>query len=103
PPRTNLAQLVSSSFPKQLMAIYGPHRVYKVSSPFELGLPGRQVPFGAVHVAVDTALLQTDITPALRPAALLALISIAISVLLAAIVSGISLAPLKSITAQLDR
>jgi signal transduction histidine kinase/type II secretory pathway pseudopilin PulG len=102
PPRTNLAQLVSSSFPKQIIAIYGPHRVYEVSSPFELGPPGDKVPFGVVRVAVDTALLQTDITPALRPAALLALASIGISVLLAALVSSASLAPLKSITAQLD-
>ena len=102
PPRTNLAQLVSGSFPKQLIAIYGPHRVYEDSSAFELGPPGHKVPFGVVRVAVDTALLQTDITPALRPAALLALISVAISVLLAALVSGISLAPLKSITTQLD-
>ena len=103
PPRTNLAQLVSSSFPKQLIAIYGPHRVYEVSSPFELGPPGHKVPFGMVCVAVDTVLLQRDITPALRPAAFLALASIGISVLLAALVSSVSLAPLKRITAQLDR
>jgi len=103
PLRTNLAQLVSSNFLRQLIAIYGPHRVYEVSSPFELGPPGNKVPFGVVRVAVDTALLQTDITPAVRQWALLAMISVGISVLLAALVSSVSLAPLKSITAQLDR
>jgi signal transduction histidine kinase len=103
PPKTNLAQLVSSNFLKQLTAIYGPHRVYEVSSPFELGPPGNKVPFGVVRVAMDTALLQTYITPALRRWALLALLSVGISVLLAALVSSLSLAPLKRITAQLDR
>jgi signal transduction histidine kinase len=56
-----------------------------------------------VRVAVQTGLLRISITPALRSAALLALISVGVSVLLAGIVSSISLAPLKRITAQLDR
>ena len=103
PLRTNLAQLVSSNFLRQLLAIYGPNRVYEVSSPFELGTPGKKVPFGVVRVAVDTALLQTGITPALKQWALLALISVGVSVLLAALVSSLSLAPLKRITTQLDR
>ncbi len=101
--RTNLAQLVSSSFPAQLRAIYGPPRAYEVTYPFQLGPPGNQVPFGVIRVAAQTGLLRNDITPALRPAALLALASLGISVLLAALVSSASLAPLKRITAQLDR
>ena len=87
----------------QLRAIYGPPRAYEVSYPFKLGPPGNQVPFGVIRVAVQTGLLRSDITPALRSAALLALASIGISVLLAALVSSVSLAPLKRITAQLDR
>jgi signal transduction histidine kinase len=101
--RTNLAQLVSSSFLGQLRAIYGPPRSYEVTYPFQLGPPGNQVPFGVIRVAAQTGLLRNDITPALRPAALLALASLGISVLLAALVSSASLAPLKRITAQLDR
>jgi signal transduction histidine kinase len=54
-------------------------------------------------VAVQTGLLRISITPALRSAAILAIASVLISVLLAAIVSSISLGPLKRITAQLDR
>jgi PAS domain S-box-containing protein len=103
PTRTNLAQLVSSSFLAQLRAIYGPPRSYEVTYPFQLGPPGNQVPFGVIRVAAQTGLLRNDITPALRPAALLALASLGISVLLAALVSSASLAPLKRITAQLDR
>ncbi len=101
--RTNLTQLVSSSFPGQLQAIYGPPRAYEVAYPFQLGPAGNQVPFGVIRVAVQTGLLRNDINPAIRSAALLALASIGISVLLAALVSSVSLAPLKSITAQLDR
>ena len=81
PARTNLAQLVSSSFSGQLRALYGPPRAYEVSYPFQLGPPGNQVPFGVIRVAVQTGLLRSDITPALRSAALLALASVGISVL----------------------
>src|SRR5579864_2542408 len=103
PPRTNLSQLVSSGFLDQLRAIDGPPRAYEVTYPFKLGPPGNQVPFGVIRVAVQTGLLRSEIAPALRSAFLLALTSIGISVLLAALVSSAALAPLKSITAQLDR
>jgi signal transduction histidine kinase len=101
--KANLTQLASSSFLDQLRAIYGPPRAYEVSYPFKLGPPGQQVPFGVIRVAAQTGLLRSEITPPLRSAALLALASVAISVLLAALVSSASLAPLKRITAQLDR
>jgi signal transduction histidine kinase len=101
--RSNLAQLASTGFLDQLRVIYGPPRAYEVSYPFKLGPPGNQVPFGEIRVAVQTGLLRSDTTPALRSAALLALASVGISVLLAALVSTASLAPLKRITAQLDR
>jgi len=103
PARTNLAEGVSSSFAGQLRALYGPPRAYEIDYPFELGPPGNKVPFGIIRVAVQTALLRNDITPALRSAAFLALASVGICVLLAALVSSVSLSPLKRITAQLDR
>jgi signal transduction histidine kinase len=103
PARTNFAQLVTSSFTGQLRALYGPPRAYEVDYPFQLGPAGNQVPFGVIRVAVQTGLLRSDITPALRSSALLALASVGISVLLAGLVSSMSVAPLKRITAQLDR
>lgn len=103
PPRSNLAQLVSGNFLGQFRRLYDPLRTYEVDFPFQLGPPGKQVPFGVIRVAVQTALLRNEITPALRSAALLALASVVISVLLAGLVSSISLAPLQRITAQLDR
>jgi len=103
PVRTNLAQLVSGGFMNQIRVLYGPPRAYEVNYPFQLGAPGNQIPFGVIRVAVQTGLLRANITPALRSAALLALASVGISVLLAALVSSISLAPLKRIAVQLDR
>jgi signal transduction histidine kinase/type II secretory pathway pseudopilin PulG len=111
PIRASIAQLVPGGFLNQLKVLYrllygSPLRApdaYEVSYPFQLGSPGQEIPFGAVRVAVQTALIRQTIAPALRSAALLALASVGISVLLAAIVSSISLAPLQRITAQLDR
>src|SRR6202162_883659 len=101
--RTNLAQLVSSGFMDQIRELYGPPRTYEVTYAFQIGPPGHQIPFGVIRVAVQTGLLRATITPALRSAGLLALASVVVSVLLAALVSSLSLAPLKRITAQLDR
>jgi len=107
PARAGIDQISSKSFTNQLKVLYrllyGPPIAYEVTYPFQLGPPGHQIPFGAVRVAVQTGLLRATIFPALRSAGALALISVAVSVLLAAIVSSISLAPLKRITAQLDR
>ena len=108
PVRPGIDQLVPSRFTNQLKVLYQllygpPLQAYEVAYPFQLGPPGHQVPFGAVRVAVQTVLLRANITPALRSAGLLALASVGVSVFLAAIVSSISLAPLKGIAAQLDR
>src|SRR5579863_8923949 len=107
PIRPGIEQLVPSRITNQLKALYrllyGPPTAYEVNYPFQLGPPGHQVPFGAVRVAVQTGLLRATIYPALRSAAVLAMVSVGISVLLAAIVTNISLGPLERITAQLDR
>jgi PAS domain S-box-containing protein len=102
-PRAKLAELVSGNFLHQLRVIYGPPRAYEVAYPFKLGPQGNQVPFGEIRVAVQTGLLRNEIDPSLRSAAWLALASVFASVLFAALVSSLSLAPLKRIAAQLDR
>lgn len=101
--RPNFARLISSSVPAQIRAIYGPSRTYEETLAFNLGPPGNQVPFGVIRVAVQTSLLRNEINPGIRSAAWLALASVGISVFLAALVSNFALAPLKRITAQLDR
>ena len=102
PERADFQQLVSSGFSNELRTLYGPAKAYGVSYPFEQGPAGAKTPFGAIHVAVQTALLRNEITPALRSAAFLALFSVVISGLLAGVGSSISLAPLQRIQAQLD-
>jgi signal transduction histidine kinase len=102
-PRPPLSQLVSAGFIQQLRLIYGAPQAYDVSDPFKLGPPGRQMPFGEIRVALHTGLLAIEITPELRSAVFLALVSVLISVLLAAIVSSALLAPVERISAQLDR
>jgi PAS domain S-box-containing protein len=102
-PRPPLSQLVGAGFIQQLRLIYGAPQAYDVSDPFKLGPPGRQVPFGEIRVALHTGLLAIELTPALRSAVLLALISVLASVLLAAVVSTAILTPVERISAQLDR
>ncbi len=94
-----LHDLAISSFLKQLRALYGPPRVYQVYFPLQL----RGESFGDIRVALQTALMRTQLQPSLRSAGLLALGAVVISTLLAAWVSHVSLAPLALISAQLDR
>jgi signal transduction histidine kinase/type II secretory pathway pseudopilin PulG len=108
PPRTRLEQIASNGFLNQMKVLYNllygsPLRVYEVTYAFQLGPQGNQIPFGAVRVAIQTGQLRANILPDLRKALLLAVISVGLSVLLAAFVTNISLAPLQRITAQLDR
>lgn len=102
-PRQPLNQLVNASFLQQLRTIYFSSQTYDVAYPFVLGPPGRQVPFGEIRVAAQTGLLRNEITPALRSAGFLALASILLSVMLAAVVSSLLLQPVARISAQLDR
>jgi PAS domain S-box-containing protein len=101
--RPAFAQFAGSSFLQQLRVIYGPPQAYEVAYPFQIGPPGQQMPFGEIRVALQTGLLANAISPSLGSAAFLAMASVLISVLLAALVSNLSLAPLGRISAQLDR
>jgi PAS domain S-box-containing protein len=56
-----------------------------------------------VRVVVDSALLLKEIQSSLRTGEVVVLAALILSALLAAFVSGITLAPLRDITAQLDR
>src|SRR5437588_3751569 len=60
-------------------------------------------PFGEVRVVVDSELLLGQIESNLRSGGAIVLVALVVSALLAAFVSRITLAPLRDITAQLDR
>src|SRR6266571_4163197 len=99
PRRTPLAQLVQRSFLHQVKVLAGPSNRFELDLPFSNG----NQPFGEVRVALSSGFLLNDIAPSLRTSATFVVIALVISTLVAAIVSGAALAPLKDIAAQLDR
>ena len=106
PKRASLSQLVGRSFLHQIKVLLVPaRRTVKNPQLFEVeyvfGNNGKR--FGEVRVVVDSALLVQEIQEGLRAGAIIVLVALVVSALLAALVSGITLAPLRDITAQLDR
>jgi hypothetical protein len=79
----------------QLFEVYYPFRDY----PFN----NVDKPFGEVRVIVDSAILVQEIQSNLRSGGIIVLVALVVSGLLAAIVSGVTLAPLRDTTAHLDR
>lgn len=99
PRRTPISQLVDRNFLHQVKVLLGPSKRFEIDYPFSNG----NEPFGEVRVAIDSSLLLGEIGSGLRTGAVVVLFALVLSALLAAIVSGITLAPLRDITAQLDR
>jgi PAS domain S-box-containing protein len=97
--RTPLSQLVGRNFLHQVKVLFGPSRVFEFDYPFSNG----NKPFGEVRVAVASGLLLKEIESGLRKGGTVVVVALVISTLLAAIVSGVTLAPLRDIAAQLDR
>ena len=106
PRRASLSELVGRSFLHQIKVLLVPtRRTVKNPQLFEVEYPFRNgpVPFGEVRVIVDSALLVQSIQTGLRKGAVIVLVALVVSASLAAFVSGVTLAPLRDITAQLDR
>ena len=99
PRRTPLSQLVQRNFLHQVKVLAGPSKVFELDYPFSKG--GQ--PFGEVRVLLSSGFLLNDIKPSLITSGIIVLVALVISTLLAAIVSGATLAPLRDIAAQLDR
>lgn len=99
PRRPPFAQLVQSPFVRQVRILAEQAHVYEVDYPFSV----RGTPFGEVRVAVSTALLLNDIKPRLRRWATLVALALLLSTILAAVVSGAALTPIRDILAQLER
>jgi len=94
-----LSRLVQSAAVRQARILAGPPQVYEVEFPF--GVRGN--PFGEVRVAVSTALLLDEIKSQLIRWLSIALVALVLSTILAAVVSGAALAPIRDINRQLDR
>jgi PAS domain S-box-containing protein len=99
PRRTPLSQLVQRNFLHQVKVLAGPSKVFELDYPFSKG--GQ--PFGEVRVLLSSGFLLNDIKPSLLTSGIIVLVALVISALLAAVVSGATLAPLRDISAQLDR
>jgi signal transduction histidine kinase len=98
--RPRMAELSQAGFTSQLKILfYDEARVYEVGYPFNLG----EHPFGDVRVAVSSTFLRSELGPGLRQVAWLALSAVLVSTLFAAGLVNALLAPLKKISAQLDR
>ncbi|HXM96731.1 MAG TPA: ATP-binding protein [Candidatus Dormibacteraeota bacterium] len=99
PRRPPLSQLVQRGFLHQVKVLRGPSRIYELDYPFNMS--GK--PFGEVRVVLSSGLLLNEISPSLRTSGTIVLVALVISAVLAAVVSGATLAPLRDIAAQLDR
>jgi PAS domain S-box-containing protein len=97
--RVPFSQLVQSPFVRQVRILAEQTHIYEVDFPFHV----RGEPFGEVRVAVSTSLLLNDIKPRLRRWVTIALLALVLSTILAAVVSGAALAPIRDILAQLER
>jgi len=94
--RDPLSQLVQRSFLHQVNVLRRSPKEYDQLFPFTIG----DQPF-QIHVIISTALLLNEISSSLRTSATIVAVALVVSALLAAIVTGITLAPLRDITAQL--
>jgi PAS domain S-box-containing protein len=99
PRRSPLSQLVQRNFLHQVKVLSGPSKLFELDYPFSKG--GK--PFGEVRVVLNAGLLLNEIAPSLWTSGTIALLAVVVSTLLAAIVSGATLAPLRDIARQLDR
>jgi PAS domain S-box-containing protein len=98
--RPPITQLTRRGILNQLKVLAGPRGTYEFDFQFNYG----EAPFGEVRVAVSSALLlSNDILPIVRRLGTIVLLALLISTILAAVVSGATLAPLARISAQLDR
>jgi len=97
--RLPLSQLTQRGFLHQAKVLAGPPRIYEYDFPFNNGPD----PFGEVRVAVSSGLLLEEISPSVRKFGTIVGLALILSTILAAVVSGAALAPLRDLSAQLDR
>jgi PAS domain S-box-containing protein len=106
PRRTTFARLAGRNFLHQMRVLFVlPKRTARNPQLFEHDYPfmNGDKPFGEVRVIVDSGLLVSAVQTGLRTGAVIVLVALVVSASLAAFVSGVTLAPLRDITAQLDR
>lgn len=100
PRRRPLSDLTRRGLLHQIRLLLGPEGEFEHDLAFNNG----DEPFGEVRVTVSTSLLRSsEIKPFVQRLGTIVLLALVGSTLLAAVVSGVALAPLARISAQLDR
>jgi PAS domain S-box-containing protein len=97
---TPLSNLTQRGFIHAVKVLAGPPRTFEFDLPFDSDV---NTPFGEVRIIFHTKLLLNDIRPNLQRLGTIVLLALGISTVLAALVSGATLAPLARISQQLDR
>jgi PAS domain S-box-containing protein len=101
PRRAPMSQLTERGVAHQVKVLAGPGRQYEYDFLFS---EQSGEPFGEVRVVADSRFLLTyEVSPSLRKFGTIVFLALLISTVLAAAVSGATLAPLRDISAQLDR
>jgi len=97
--RPPLSRLVQSPVVRQVKILIGPPQTYEVELPFNV----RGQVFGEVRVVVSTGLFRNELRPTMQRWGTIAILALVLSTILAAVVSGAALAPIRDISDQLDR
>ncbi len=98
PTREPFQNLRNASFWRQLSVVYGKPAVYDINLRLQRG----DIPFGTVHVGMQTVFLKDQLEPQFNHALIFAGVSILVSFLLAASLSNFALRPLEAIGQRLD-
>src|SRR5271165_248194 len=97
--REDFAQVRNGSFLQQLEVVYGKPKVYDVKLPIQR----EGQPFGEIRVGISTVFLKNQVQPLLSRAISFFIITVLVSLALAAGVSNIALRPLEAIGRRLDQ
>jgi len=100
PPQEDLASLINADSIEQLRTIYARDgRTLEVRQQMVLG----DQPFGSIRIGVSTVLMRQELDASLRPAVNIALASLLIAVMVAAVLAQLFLRPINVIRSGLTR
>jgi signal transduction histidine kinase len=100
PPREDLASLINADSLDQLRTIYARDgRTLEVRQQMVLG----DQPFGSIRIGVSTVLMRQELDASLRPALNIALASLLIAIMVAAVLAQLFLRPINVIRSGLTR
>lgn len=88
---------------RKFRIIFGRPTVYAVDARLDRKVDGKPVPFLTVRVGVRTTFLRSELAPWLRAELVIVMLSMLVTILLAALLSNMALHPLELISNRLDQ